>query len=181
MNTQPHEEEGGLKGAMNKMGDAVGGMVGKAAASTAGGHSTPQFLNNAVIGNMYEIEAAQVALERCQSEEIRGFARKMIEDHTTAGHQMKSALRMHEAKDVGDPPMELDDRRRGMVDHLQEAKAEDFDKRYLDQQLAAHDETATLLRTYIENGDNPQLRSWAMGSLPVVERHLEMARRLKGH
>ena len=31
MNTQPHEEEGGLKGAMNKMGDAVGGMVGKAA------------------------------------------------------------------------------------------------------------------------------------------------------
>ena len=33
----------------------------------------------------------------------------------------------------------------------------------------------------MENGDNPQLRSWAMGSLPVVERHLEMARRLKGH
>lgn len=34
------------------------------------------------------------------------------------------------------------------------------------------------MRNYAGGGDNPQLRSLAQGTLPVVERHLQHARRL---
>src|SRR5690606_41325605 len=50
---------------------------------------------------------------------------------------------------------------------------EDFDRTYLDQQVLAHEETTSLMRSYSEKGDNPQLRSVALATLPVVERHLE--------
>lgn len=181
MTTEHEQEEGLVKGAFNKASDTVGGMVGMAAASTTGGRSTGAFLTNAVAGNLYELQAANVALDRSRSEEVRSFARQMIDDHTTAAHQLRSALRMNEAKDLDPPSQALDDRRAGMVQHLTEASEDDFDGRYLDQQVMAHQETATLLKTYGEDGENPQLRSWATSSLPVVERHLEMARRIKGH
>jgi len=47
-----------------------------------------------------------------------------------------------------------------------------FDATYLDQQVLARGETVILMRTYGEGDDNPQLRSVALGTLPVVERHL---------
>lgn len=49
----------------------------------------------------------------------------------------------------------------------------------MDQQVLAHEETATLMRNYRDNGDNAQLRSFAAGTLPVVERHLKRAEKLK--
>ncbi len=181
MTSEREQEEGPMKGAFNKASDMVGGMVGLAAASTAGGRSTGAFLMNAVVGNLYEVQAAKAALERSRSEAVRNFALKMIDDHTTAAHQLHSALRMNETKDVEPPPQELDDRHSGMIRHLIEASDEDFDSRYLDQQAMAHQETATLLKTYADEGENPQLRSWATSSLPVVERHLEMVRQIKSH
>jgi putative membrane protein len=56
-----------------------------------------------------------------------------------------------------------------------------FDKTYLDQQRAAHQEAITLHRGYAENGDNPQLRSVAIGGLPMLERHLKSIERIGVH
>jgi len=35
------------------------------------------------------------------------------------------------------------------------------------------------MRTYAKSGDNPQLRSLAFGTLPVIERHLAHAKMMK--
>jgi putative membrane protein len=75
--------------------------------------------------------------------------------------------------------MELDTRRAAMVKHLVDAPEDAFDNTYVDQQVLAHEETVTLMRTYAESGDNPQLRSVALGTLPVVERHLNHAKMMK--
>lgn len=185
-NKQNHDskEAGGLKGALNKATDAVGGMVGLASASTAGSHSSAAFVANASMGDLYEVEAGRIAAQRASSESVRAFGEMMVEHHTTAMHQMQSALMSSEvARDLPDlqPAAELDNRRRGMLKHLLEASAADFDKTYLDQQRLAHQETVTLHKGYAENGDNPQLRSLAMGGLPMVERHLRALERIGVH
>lgn len=177
--THSSDQEGPLKGAMNRASDAVGAAVGLAGAHTAGGKNTDMFVANAAISDRYEIQAARVALDRGQSDEVRTFAREMIDAHTATTHQLRSALRMNETGEVAAPPQELDDRREGLVRHLQEAKAEDFDKRYMDQQIAAHQEAAALLETYASGDGVPQLKSWAMGGLPAVHRHLEKAEGLR--
>lgn len=178
------QESGGLKGALNKAADMAGGMVGMASAATAGSHSTQAFVTNACIGDLYEIEAGRIAAQRAASDAVRSFGLMMVEHHTTAMHQMQSALTSSEVtQDNPDlqPPRELDDRRQGLLKHLQEAAADDFDKTYIDQQRMAHQENITLHKGYAEKGDNPQLRSVAMGGLPMVERHLKALTHLGVH
>jgi putative membrane protein len=167
---------GGLKGALNKVGDMMGGKVGQASAAGRGAHDAKSFVASACVGDLYEIEAGRLALTRARSDAVREFALMMVEHHTTAKHQMQSALTSGEVTGPLPglkPTTALDDRRNGMLQHLREAAAEDFDRTYLDQQRLAHQEAVSLHRGYAESGDNPQLRSVAIGGLPMIERHLK--------
>lgn len=179
-----HEKHGGLKGMADKAQDAVGGMVGMASAATSGSHDAKAFVANACMSDLYEIEAARIALERSRSEAVRGFAERMVAHHTTAKHQMRSALRSHEVADEFPdlaPTTELDERRRSLLKHLQEAPDDGFDKSYVDQQKLAHQEAITLHKGYADRGPNPQLRSVAAGGLPMIRRHLAALERLGVH
>ena len=159
-----------LRNTIHKMTDAVGGTAGKMNASTIS--NADSFVEHAAIGDRYEIEAAYMALGRSRHETVQRIARKMIADHTTSAHHLAAALEMRETKGVAAPPEELDTRHRTMLDHLRSAPDDAFDSTYLDQQALAHEETISLMRHYGNNGDNAQLRSFALGTLPVVERHL---------
>jgi len=173
------EQHGTLRHTMDKATDVIGGLMGRARAQSAGAQAAGSFVEDAAIGNRYEIAAAQVALARSRSEEVRAAARRMIADHTAMTHQLRSALRMNEAADVPAPPGELDARRRKLVEHLETAPDAAFDKTYLDQQVLAHKENNDLLKGYAAEGANPQLRSLAAAAQPVVARHLAMMERLQ--
>jgi putative membrane protein len=178
------KEEGGLKGLADKAQDAVGGMVGMASAATAGAHDGEAFVANACTGDLYEVEAARIALDRARSDSVRGFAEMMVAHHTTAVHQMKSALRSSEVTSQFKalaPATALDERRQGMLQHLREAAEGDFDKAYLDQQKLAHQEALTLHQGYADHGDNPQLRALAAGGAPMIQRHLRALSRVGVH
>jgi putative membrane protein len=165
-------QNGGLKGFVDKLQDMVGGAVGMGSAEIAG-RSTEGFVTNAAIGDLYEIEAGRIAVARGQSDQVRTLGAMMVEHHTTSMHQMQSALMSSETPDLA-PVMTLDERRKGMIDNLADATDEAFDKRYLDQQRMSHNETSMLLKAYAEHGENPQFRSVARGALPMVERHLKV-------
>jgi putative membrane protein len=168
---------GEIKNTMKEALDTVAGMAGKmsAAATT----SADSFVESAAIGDIYERTAAQIAMERASNFEVKAFAAKMLADHTTSTHQLEAGLEMNETRGVAAPPMEPDARRTRMLDHLAQAPEESLDATYLDQQVLAHEETATLMRNYARSGDNPQLVSFAEGTLPVVERNLAAAKDLR--
>jgi putative membrane protein len=175
------DKHGGLRGTVDKLQDKLGSMMGMASAGTAGSSAADAFVANAGVGSLYGIEASRIALQRSRSEPVRAFAQMMIEDHTTALHQLASALRTNEVREDHpslELPTELDARRSTMVDHLRKAPDADFDERYVDQQRSAHAETLTLLRGYAQIGDNPQLRSVARSAIPMAERHQATAGRI---
>lgn len=171
-------KHGALRHAANQAQDTVGGMAGKARASTV---TTDQsFVEQASVGNLYEIEAAELALGRCSSPGVKSAAQKMLADHTTATHHMQAALEMNETSGVKAPPTQLDARRNKLIEHLRTAPDDRFDETYVDQQVLAHEETLTLLNTYRDRGGNAQLRSVASATAPVVQRHLQLMKSLKG-
>jgi putative membrane protein len=177
--TDKSRQHSGMRGTLDKAQDAIGGLGGRAAAAMVS--SADKFVERAAIGDMYEIEAARLALRRSTSPEILTVAMQMLADHTTSKHQLGAALEMNETRDVPDPPLELDARHRTMIEHLDAAPGDAFDSTYIDQQVLAHEETLTLLTHYRDKGDNPQLRSYAAGSAPVVERHLHHVKQLAAH
>lgn len=155
--------------------DAVGAAVGATSAATLGSYTTPAFAENAAMGNMYEIEAAKIAQSKSKNSDVKSFAAMMIKDHTAMMNEMKPLITAAGQT----PPTELDQRRKGFLDNLNAAPADQFDKTYIDQQVAAHEETLTLLNGYGEHGDDAGLKGAATKSAPKVQAHLDQARSIQ--
>ncbi|MCS6622970.1 DUF4142 domain-containing protein [Roseibacterium beibuensis] len=162
---------------VDKAQDMAAAPVGQMSAATLGANTVGGYVSNAAEGDMYEIMAADIALERSQNAQVRELAQMIKTDHTAASNAMKAVL-PQAAPDVT-PPTELDERRQGMLDNLRSASAETFDQVYLDQQIAAHNEAITLHRGFSDNADAPQLAEHARTVLPKIEMHLRRAEEMK--
>jgi len=160
---------------VNKAQDAMSGPVGATSAATLGSHDTGAFANNAGQGDMYEIQAARMAEQKGQNADVKAFAKMMVRDHTALDNEMKPLI----VKAGKTPPADLDQRRKGLLDNLKAANGADFDKTYIDQQVAAHEEALTLMQGYAENGDDAGLKAAAAKAAPKVQAHLDRAKALQ--
>lgn len=163
MTNEPHAEHQGAR---------------RTTASTTGSPSTRAFLQNAVAFNCYEIEAAQMALARCSDEAMRAFAQQTLTEHQALGARIRHTLA--DLGEQGEIDEKLDTRRKGMLANLRDTPPAAFAPRYLDQQLTLHREAATLFRGYAGRGDHPQVKALAADALPMLERRLDQAVRLRG-
>jgi putative membrane protein len=108
---------------------------------------------------------------------VKKFAAEMIKAHTATSAGLKAAL----AKSGVDVtlPTQLDERHQGLVDNLKTTSAADFDKVYIDQQVAAHKEALDLMQTYGDHGGNVALKAAAVETAPKVKAHLDMAQKMQ--
>ena len=163
------ETAGAAGSAVNKAQDATGAAVGATSAATMGSHDTGAFVSNASQSDMYEIEAAKIAQTRSKNPDIKAFAKQMITDHTALMNSMKPL-----AQAAGQTPADkLDQRRQGFIDNLKSASDADFDKTYLDQQVAAHEEALSLMQGYAKDGSDAGLKGGASKAIPKVQMHLD--------
>src|SRR4051812_28137691 len=84
--------------------EAIGGAVGLAMAATS--ITRPQFISHATIANLYEIKAAQIALQRARREDVKQAAQAMLADHEKMGRELKSFIGATNSPQL--PPESLD-------------------------------------------------------------------------
>jgi putative membrane protein len=155
--------------AVSKAEDATGAAVGATSANALGPHDTAAFVSNASQSDMYEIQAAQIAEKRSKNPQIQAFAKMMVKDHTKSTDLMKPLVQA-----AGQTPAaKLDDRRQGFIDNLNKASDADFDKTYVDQQVAAHKEALDLMNGYAKDGSDAGLKGGAAKIAPTVQMHLD--------
>jgi putative membrane protein len=160
--------------AVNAAQDATAAVVGQTSAATLGANTLQGYVSNAAEGDMYEIEAAKIANAKSNSAEVKALAKMIQTDHTAASNAFKPL-----AAAAGQTlPAKLDERRQGMLDNLNTTPAAQFDKVYLTQQVAAHEEGVTLHRGYADNGEDAGLKGHAAKVLPKIEGHLRHAQEL---
>lgn len=171
------QETGGAPDQQNQAANAVqdhaAGLTGTVA-GPAGAATAESFVTNAAIGGMYEVEAGRIAAQRSGNPRIKALGEMMVTDHGKAGDELKPIAAAANLV----VPTALDQRHQGLIDNLRGATNEDFDRVYLQQQEAAHNETAALLETWGRTGDNDALKAWAAKTLPVVQRHQQMVDQL---
>lgn len=160
--------------AVDKTQDAAAGAVGAIAAATP--TNAQGFVDAAAMGDMYEIKAAQIAETRSTSASVKAFAAMMIKDHTKTTKGMEAFLAKNPTLKA---PTDLDQRRTGLLDNLKSAQDKDFDRTYLDQQVAAHGEMQTLMKGYADHGDNADLQAMASKTAPVVQMHIDKVKALQ--
>jgi putative membrane protein len=133
--------------------------------------STADFVKEAAISDMLEIEAGKIAEQKGSAEEKK-FAAQMIADHTKTSSELKG---LSEGVQI---PSSLDSSSQSKLDKLQEVKPESFAGQYAPMQVSAHKDAVSLFERYAKGGDNPKLKEWASKTLPALRHHLEMAQAL---
>ena len=160
---------------VNAAQDAVGAAVGQTSAATLGSHDTGAFVSNASQSDMYEIEAGKIASTRGKNADVKAFGKMMVSDHTAMSNEMKPLI----AAAGQTPADKLDERRQGFLDNLKQATDANFDKTYIDQQVAAHGEALTLLQGYADDGADAGLKAGAGKAVPKVQAHLDKAKSIQ--
>ncbi|MCK6418108.1 MAG: DUF4142 domain-containing protein [Alphaproteobacteria bacterium] len=137
------------------------------------------FVNQAAIGNRFEIQSSELAIERSDNESILNFARMMIEDHTKAGTELKEAiLEVNNVSVVRTPAEILDADHQRKLEALRNASQDSFDAHYVHIQVQAHDEAVRLFDQYAAQGTQPELRDFAAQTLPTLREHQQQIKTL---
>jgi putative membrane protein len=155
--------------------DAVGAAVGQTSAATLGANTKQGYVMNAGIGDMYEIQAGNIAATRAKNADVKAFGKSMVVQHTAMSNEMKPLITA-----AGQTPADkLDERRQGFIDNLKTASAADFDNTYIEQQVAAHGEALTLMQGYADAGGDAGLKAGAAKAVPKVQMHLDKAKSIQ--
>ncbi|MDG2529881.1 DUF4142 domain-containing protein [Caulobacter endophyticus] len=139
--------------------------------------AAPDFAAKAAASDMFEIEAGKVALKRSTNADVKKFAQAMIDAHTATSQGLKAAIAASGASIT--LPTALPEDLQGKLDDLNKADAKDFDKKYADSQVDAHQAALNLLQRYAQDGDVAAIKTFAAETAPKVQEHLNMAEGLK--
>jgi putative membrane protein len=123
--------------------------------------------------NLAEISAAKLAENRAQSDDVKSFAKKLMDDHNKALADLKQ---LAQAKNV-DLPTEPDKQQRAMEKKLSALQGAKFDQQYLQQAGdRARKQTYRLLERTSARAENPDLKNYASKLIATVETHQQMAK-----
>jgi putative membrane protein len=94
------------------------------------------FSMKAADSDMFEIEAGKLAGTRSTNPSVKKFAASMVKAHTATSEELKAAIAASGAAIT--PPTALSADMQGKLDDLTKADAKDFDKKYADAMVDAH-------------------------------------------
>jgi putative membrane protein len=137
--------------------------------------STPDFVKQVAISDMFEIEASKLAQQKGNAAE-KTFASQMVTDHTKTSTELKGLV--SSGKVVAELPTALDSSHQSKLDKLKAANDRDFGSEFNAMQVSAHKDAVDLFERYAKGGDNADLKDWAGKTLPALQHHLQMAQDL---
>jgi len=124
--------------------------------------------------NNFEIQAGQIAQEKAQSEEVKQFAKMMVDDHTRAQQQLQQ-IGQQKGWRFSQQLMPV---HQAILDELNKLDGQEFERAYVYGQVAGHTITVLGLRDGKTELQDPELRQYAATIFPKVQQHLQQAQRL---
>lgn len=147
----------------------------------AGPPSDAQIAGLVVATNQVNIDAGKLARSRSRNKDVQRFADQMIMEHT-AVNQRATTL----AKKLNVKPQDTETSRklksagRDRQEQLKGIQGADFDRAYLDHEIAHHEQVLESLdKVLIPAARNPQLKELLQKVRPAVAEHLEHAKMLQ--
>lgn len=140
-------------------------------------YTDPEIASIAVTANQIDVNYADIALEKSESEDIRRFAQTMKDDHNAV---IKMAVDL--ATKLGVTPADnnftqtLLDGEKEMTEKLNAASGAEFDKIYIDNEVAYHEAVINAVKTIlIPQTENAELKDLLVKVSPTLQTHLEHA------
>ena len=133
-----------------------------------------KFVECAAAMDQFEIQAAQIAEQQAQDDQIKEFAKQLRQDHEQTSKQLQQV-----AQQAGIPiSQQLKQPQQAMLQELKQMQGQEFDKAYIYGNVAGHTVAVLKFRDAAREAQNPQLKQLAQQTLPKLQQHLRHAQEL---
>lgn len=129
------------------------------------------FIKEAAIGGMAEVELGKLAQQNAGSDEVKQFGARMERDHGAANNEL-TTLAGNKGITL---PRQLDPKHAQLRDKLARLKGAEFDRTYMREMTKDHDKDLKTFRRQAQSAGDPDLRQFAAKTAGVVEQHDKMA------
>jgi putative membrane protein len=134
------------------------------------------FMSTAADANLAEIDTAKMVAQKSPDPAVKDFANRMVTDHTQASQSLASVAEMSNVK----LPTEPSATKRNQKNELQKLSGAKLDDAYLRDELQGHKEAIAAFENEIKNGQNQEVRNYAVQTLPTLQDHIRVAENIAG-
>ncbi|MGE5406647.1 MAG: DUF4142 domain-containing protein [Methanosarcina sp.] len=144
-------------------------------AKVEGNNDDQGFVQEAANGGLMEVELGRYAEQNASNPRVKNFGAMMVRDHSKANDELKSIAA---GKNIT-LPATMDDDHMNKVNELKKKSGADFDKDYMKEMVDDHDKDVDKFRKQAENGTDPEIKTFASKTLPVLIAHQDSAKSIR--
>lgn len=133
------------------------------------------FVMKAAEGGLAEVQLGQLATQNAQSDEVKQFGQRMVDDHTKANDQLKQVA---EQKGVT-LPTDLSAKDKAEKGRLSKLKGEQFDRAYMQHMVMDHKKDVAEFKKESTSAKDSDVKNFASQTLPTLQDHLKQAQQVE--
>jgi putative membrane protein len=151
------------------------------AAAAAQAPNDAQIAAIVVTANQVDIDAGKLAESHGSSAEVKSFGKQMVTDHTGVNKQATALVTKLKVTPQDNPTAQsLKSGGEKNVANLKSLKGAAFDKAYVDNEVAYHQQVIDALdKTLIPSATNAELKALLVKVRPAFVAHLEHAKKIQ--
>src|SRR4051812_31004062 len=130
------------------------------------------FVNQAGVINMAEVELGKIAQSKASNQDVKTFAKRMVDDHQKAGKELKQIVQQQK----GQMPKDLDQEHKDLKDKLSKLSGSEFDKQYMEAMHSGHQKAVSLFEA--ESKSESEIGKWAGQTVATLKEHHQEAMRI---
>ena len=132
------------------------------------------FVKTAAGDGMAEVKLGTLAKQRAKDGKVKEFGEHMATDHGKANEELKT---LATSKGI-ELSKEIPKKHEEAAERLMKLSGEEFDKAYGEMMVKDHVKAVSDFKKASTTAQDPEIKAFATKTLPTLEHHLEMARRL---
>jgi putative membrane protein len=137
-------------------------------------YADEKFVREAAEGSMAEVKLGQLAEEKGQSQEVKKFAKRMVEDHAKATDELKQIA----GQEGFNLPTDVSRQDAEKYERLAKLSGPEFDKAYAQEMVKDHQKDVSEFKRATTAAQKPALKQFAQRELPTLESHLQEAKQM---
>lgn len=130
-----------------------------------------EFATTAADGGLLEVRLGELAQQNGNADVVKRLGKAMVDEHTKSNQELASLAAQ---KNIS-LPQALSEKNQEKFNDLAEKTGTDFDEAYTDFMVKDHKDDLDAFKKEAEDGNDPEIQSWASGKIQTLEHHLMMA------
>jgi putative membrane protein len=137
------------------------------------------FITKAMEGGMAEVQLGQLAQQKSESNDVKQFAAKMVNDHGQMGDKWLKPV----AQQMGiNPPSGPSKHDKKEMEKLQGLSGQDFDREYITMMVKDHQKDLKDFQSEAQAAQDPTVKQIADKGSQVIQQHLQIIEQIaKAH